>query len=123
MAQIRYHELARYGRKVAVGLVGGVVLAAGVAMLVLPGPGLVVVAAGLAILAIEFAWAQRARRRVEHRARKLAERAAAAHAHRPPRVDPKPRWRHGRLVAPASESAQPADHADRADSGRHAPVP
>ena len=38
---------------------GGVLLIAGVAMLVLPGPGLLTIAAGLAILATEFAWARR----------------------------------------------------------------
>ena len=38
---------------------GFVVLGAGIAMLVLPGPGLLVMAAGLAMLALEFAWAER----------------------------------------------------------------
>ena len=35
-------------------------LGAGVAMLALPGPGVVVIIVGLAILATEFAWAERA---------------------------------------------------------------
>ena len=35
-------------------------MGAGLAMLVLPGPGLVVTALGLAMLALEFAWAERA---------------------------------------------------------------
>ena len=38
---------------------GGAVTIAGLAMLVLPGPGLLVVVAGLAILGTEFAWARR----------------------------------------------------------------
>lgn len=38
---------------------GGVLLIAGIAMLVLPGPGWLTIAAGLAILATEFAWARR----------------------------------------------------------------
>jgi uncharacterized protein (TIGR02611 family) len=38
---------------------GGVLLVAGIAMLVLPGPGWLTIAAGLAILATEFAWARR----------------------------------------------------------------
>jgi uncharacterized protein (TIGR02611 family) len=38
---------------------GFVVLAAGVAMLVLPGPAFVVIPIGLAILSLEFAWAER----------------------------------------------------------------
>lgn len=36
-------------------------LVAGIAMLVLPGPGWVTIAAALAILAAEFAWARRMR--------------------------------------------------------------
>ena len=43
-----------------VGLIGGTVLLIGMAMLVLPGPGLPIIAAGLAILASEFLWARRA---------------------------------------------------------------
>ena len=40
-------------------VVGVAFLGAGLAMLVLPGPGILVVVAGLAILATEFAWAER----------------------------------------------------------------
>jgi uncharacterized protein (TIGR02611 family) len=40
-------------------IVGFTVLAAGLAMLVLPGPGLLVIVIGLTILALEFAWAER----------------------------------------------------------------
>lgn len=47
-------------KRIAVFVVGSVVCLAGVAMLVLPGPGVLVVVAGLAILATEFVWAERA---------------------------------------------------------------
>lgn len=47
-------------RKAIVALAGGTVLALGVAMLVLPGPAIVVIPCGLAILATEFVWAERA---------------------------------------------------------------
>ena len=40
-------------------VVGGTVVAIGVAMIVLPGPAFVVIPAGLAILATEFVWARR----------------------------------------------------------------
>ncbi|MCL4785555.1 MAG: PGPGW domain-containing protein [Verrucomicrobia bacterium] len=40
-------------------LVGGTVLLVGIALLVLPGPGLPIMAAGIAILATEFLWARR----------------------------------------------------------------
>ena len=41
-----------------VAVMGGTVLAVGLAMIVLPGPAFIVVPAGLAILAVEFAWAR-----------------------------------------------------------------
>lgn len=46
-------------RRVAVAVVGGALTLAGVALLVLPGPGFVLVAAGLALLATQFTWAAR----------------------------------------------------------------
>jgi hypothetical protein len=49
----------RNAKRMAVLVVGVVVLAAGAAMLVLPGPGVIVLILGLAILATEFAWAER----------------------------------------------------------------
>ena len=45
-------------------VIGSTVLLAGVAMLVLPGPGMLVIVAALAILASEFAWARHLLRRV-----------------------------------------------------------
>ena len=50
---------ARWIRRVVIMISGGTVLAVGVAMIVLPGPAIIVIPAGLAILAIEFAWARR----------------------------------------------------------------
>jgi len=71
-------ELARLtlraARRMVVLVVGGTVLLLGVAMLVLPGPGLIVAPAGLAILATEFIWA----RRLLARVRDSASSAAAA---------------------------------------------
>ena len=47
-------EAGRQAWRAGVALVGGAVVIAGVAMLVLPGPGLLAIAAGLALLAVEF---------------------------------------------------------------------
>ena len=47
-------------RKLIVAVIGGTVLLIGVALIVLPGPAIIVIPIGLAILATEFAWAQRA---------------------------------------------------------------
>lgn len=54
----------RHARRVVVAVVGTTVLLLGVALLVLPGPAFVVIPIGLAILAIEFAWARRLLKRV-----------------------------------------------------------
>lgn len=46
--------------RVGVTVVGPLLVVAGIAMTVLPGPGLVVVGIGLALLALEYEWARRA---------------------------------------------------------------
>lgn len=53
--------------RIGVGVVGGLVLAAGVVMIPYPGPGWLVVFAGLAILATEFSWAERVLRHAKRR--------------------------------------------------------
>ncbi len=52
-------------RQIAVGIAGGVVILLGGIMLVTPGPGLVMIAVGLAILGTEFVWARQLRKRVK----------------------------------------------------------
>jgi uncharacterized protein (TIGR02611 family) len=52
--------IARNGKRIAVSVAGFVLVAIGLAMLVLPGPGILLVIAGLAVLATEYVWAQRA---------------------------------------------------------------
>ncbi|HEU6444277.1 MAG TPA: PGPGW domain-containing protein [Gaiellaceae bacterium] len=56
--QERHRERNRIYR-VVFAAVGFVVLAAGVVMLVTPGPGIPVIIIGLGMLALEFAWAER----------------------------------------------------------------
>ncbi|NEB10629.1 TIGR02611 family protein [Streptomyces coelicoflavus] len=55
---IRKSSLLRLGWQVGVFVVGLAVVGAGIAMLVLPGPGWLVIFAGMAIWATEFVWAQ-----------------------------------------------------------------
>jgi uncharacterized protein (TIGR02611 family) len=62
-------------RKVAVLIVGTIVLVVGVALVVLPGPAFLVIPAGLAILATEFEWARRLLQYAKDRARGVLERA------------------------------------------------
>jgi hypothetical protein len=50
----------RSARLIAITVVGGALVLAGLAMLVLPGPGIFVVVVGFAVLGIEYAWAAHA---------------------------------------------------------------
>lgn len=50
-------------KKIIIAITGGTVLLVGIAMILLPGPAIVVIPAGLAILATEFIWARQAMRR------------------------------------------------------------
>ena len=52
-------SIRRLALKIGVTIAGPLVILAGVAMLVLPGPGLVVIAAGFGLLAAEYPWARR----------------------------------------------------------------
>ena len=60
--------IARSVKRLVVLAVGVAFVGAGLAMLVLPGPGVLVCVIGLVILATEFAWAERALDRVRGRA-------------------------------------------------------
>lgn len=50
-------------RRAIIAVMGGTVVLLGIAMLVLPGPGVLIGLAGLAILGTEFVWARRLVRR------------------------------------------------------------
>ena len=54
----------RAAKRLVIFVVGTTVLLCGVVMIVLPGPAIVVIPAGLIILGSEFAWARRLLRRV-----------------------------------------------------------
>lgn len=61
--------------KAVILVVGLTVVAAGIAMLVLPGPGIVVIIGGLAILATEFVWARHLLMRAKEYAAKAKDKA------------------------------------------------
>ena len=67
--------LTRAVRRGGVFLVGMTLLAAGAAMLVLPGPGIAVILLGLVVLSAEFQWASRALVWVRERASDLKTQA------------------------------------------------
>ena len=66
--------VARNSKRIAVTVFGAVLVLAGVAMLVLPGPGIVVVALGFAVLGTEYAWAARALERTKSAAARAGKR-------------------------------------------------
>jgi uncharacterized protein (TIGR02611 family) len=54
----QWRRLPHPVRWLGVAAVGGTLIVVGVILLVLPGPGLVLIALGVAVLATEFAWAE-----------------------------------------------------------------
>ena len=73
--------IGRSSKRIAVSIIGGAFVVAGLAMLVLPGPGIVVVAIGFAILGTEYVWAATAldrTRRVAGQAGRVARGGAVA---------------------------------------------
>lgn len=62
MAKVRavIRFIARNTWRVTVSVAGFALLVAGAIMMVTPGPGLLVIIAGLAVLATQYAWAERA---------------------------------------------------------------
>ncbi len=58
MIRKAFHFTYKAARRIVVGVVGATVLLLGVIMIVTPGPALVVIPVGLAILSIEFTWAR-----------------------------------------------------------------
>ena len=66
MTHIIFKSLAQ-AKRVIIIVVGFTVLAAGIAMIVLPGPAIVVIPIGLALLATEFLWARKLLDRVKER--------------------------------------------------------
>ncbi len=71
LADITY----RQGRRMVVCVIGGSLLLIGVVLIFLPGPAFVVIPAGLAVLALEYAWARRFLHRIR---REISERSRRA---------------------------------------------
>ena len=60
--------IGRSSKRLAVTVVGATLVLAGVVLLVLPGPGIIVVALGFAVLGTEYAWAAAALERTKRTA-------------------------------------------------------
>jgi Flp pilus assembly protein TadB len=70
--------IGRSSKRIAVTVVGAALVAGGLAMLVLPGPGILVVALGFAILGTEYAWAAAALERTKRTAERAGRVAKGA---------------------------------------------
>ena len=64
----------RLAKRVGIAVVGGAVTLIGIALIVLPGPAIVVIPLGLSILATEFVWANR----LLEKSRRMTSRVAGA---------------------------------------------
>ena len=73
-----FRFIARSSKRIAVSVVGGAFVLGGLAMLVLPGPGILVVAVGFAILGTEYAWAAMALERTKDVAGRAGRTATGA---------------------------------------------
>lgn len=67
----------RRTRTLIITIIGFTVLGGGIAMIVLPGPAIVVIPVGLAILSTEFDWAKRLLTRVKTSIVRMRERLAS----------------------------------------------
>jgi uncharacterized protein (TIGR02611 family) len=56
--KIRANPTGRMALKIGIGVLGGLVVAVGIVLIPFPGPGWAIVILGLAIWALEFAWAR-----------------------------------------------------------------
>lgn len=57
-------------KRLIIGIVGFTILLIGILLIILPGPAFIVIPAGLAILATEFAWARRLLKKVKQQIKK-----------------------------------------------------
>ena len=78
LARREQHLRRSLAYRIAFAVAGSIVLAAGVVMLVTPGPAFVLIPAGLAMLALEFEWAERLLVRALHEAERARVRARRA---------------------------------------------
>lgn len=74
--QLPMTRAVRQTRRVVVGILGGLVTGAGIALSLpgIPGPGLLIVLGGLTILSWEFPWAKRLLLKVRNKIRQIRER-------------------------------------------------
>lgn len=70
-----FKDRLRFFRRVVVAIVGSTILLIGVVMIALPGPSILVIPFGLAILATEFLWARKVLEELKRRMPKRRKRS------------------------------------------------
>ena len=75
--------IARSGKRIAVTVAGFVLLLAGVVMMVTPGPGILLIIAGLAVLATEYVWAERMLNLAKQKAQQARDKITGRNRNRP----------------------------------------
>ncbi len=68
-------RLVRLARRAVILVIGGTVVLLGIVMVLTPGPGLLVILGGLAILGTEFLWARRLMKNIKERATQAVNKA------------------------------------------------
>ena len=71
-------------KRIGVAIVGGSVTVIGIALIVLPGPAIVVIPIGLSILGTQFEWPRRYLRKARALATRVKDKAAARRSTRSP---------------------------------------
>jgi uncharacterized protein (TIGR02611 family) len=79
--------IARSGKRIAVTAAGFVLLLTGIVLMVTPGPGILLIIAGLAVLAIEYVWAERLLNLAKHKAVQAKDTIARRNRSRPDEND------------------------------------
>lgn len=66
-------QVIRAARKAGVTIAGFTIIIVGVILLILPGPGILVILLGLAVLSLEFEWAERHMQLIKSKSRKTLD--------------------------------------------------
>ena len=81
--------IGRNSKRAAITVVGFVLIIGGIILLPLPGPGWLIIFAGLAVLATEYVWAERALDAAKRKAKAAATKARARMRRRSTNQEPR----------------------------------
>lgn len=82
-------RIYHFSKRILIFTLGVPVIAIGIVLIPLPGPGFLVIAAGLAILSLEFEWARRWLQHTRNHIENMAQQAQKAITHKNGKFDEK----------------------------------